>query len=70
MNNQIKTAIISFIDELKVKIVNDEVTPQQLTLLSKLYLEYNFQKDNSEDADMIKYLFLGWYINNFLSLET
>ena len=64
MDNIIKSSILTFLKDIQKNIENDEISDNQFNILTKLYLEYNFKNDNTEDKDIIGYMFLGWYIQN------
>ena len=64
MDNIIKSSILTFLKDIQKNIENDEISDNQFNILTKLYLDYNFKNDNTEDKDIIGYMFLGFYIKN------
>ena len=70
-----KPVLIKFLDKLKTQMVDNKMTEKDEEIVGKFFMEYNCRnslfKDglSSEGAtrdEMTKYLFLGYYIYNFV----
>lgn len=67
------TELSSFLYNLSKSIEKDELNQKQLSDISSFFLKWNHYEEfenNIEEydkKDMIKFMFLGWYIYNIIN---
>ena len=73
MNSETKQNLILFFKNMADDIENDKLTEKELRSSSEFYMSYLVQNEIDNDQnihvsekDLIKFLFLGWYIYNIL----
>jgi len=73
MNSETKQNLILFFKNLTDDIENDKLNEKQLQSLGEFCISYSIQNeiDNDQNIDMsekdlIKFLFLGWYMYNII----
>ena len=73
MNSETKQNLILFFKNLADDIENDNLNEKQLQSSGEFYMSYSIQNeiDNDQNIDMsekdlIKFLFLGWYMYNII----
>jgi hypothetical protein len=69
INEQEKNRHIFFLENLLRKLRNDHLSNEENKELSEFYINYMFNRENTEidDEKLKKYMFLGWYIYEFLN---
>jgi len=61
--------LVSFLDELKTKLMNNSLSSEQKILLTEMFIKNEYLSSNDplpNEEDMTKYTFLGWYIYSLL----
>ena len=73
MNSETKQNLILFFKNMADDIENDKLTEKELRSSGEFYMSYLVQNEIDNDQnihvsekDLIKFLFLGWYIYNIL----
>ena len=70
-----KQILINFLDKLKHQMIDNQMTQKDEEIVGKFFMEYNcrnaFNSSNIETEgttrdEMMKYLFLGYYIHNYV----
>lgn len=71
INEQEKNRHIFFLENLLRKLRNDHLSTEEHKELSEFYINYMFNRENTEidDEKLKKYMFLGWYIYEFLNIN-
>lgn len=72
INEQERNKHIFFLENLLRKLRNNHLSDEEYRELSEFYINYMFNRQNTEidDEKMRKYIFLGWYIYEFLNTDS
>ena len=76
MNSETKRNLILFFRNLVDDIENDKLNERELRSSGEFYMSYlvqnqinNDQDIDISDRDLVKFLFLGWYIYNISNIQ-
>ena len=70
-----KPILIDFLDKLKHQMVDNQMTQKDEEIIGKFFMEYNcrnafnssgIETEGTTRDEMTKYLFLGYYIHNYI----
>ena len=73
--DDMKPTLIKFLDKLKNQLVNNKMEEKDEEIVGKFFMEYNcrdkifngnIMTEGATKDEMIKYLFLGYYIYNYI----
>jgi hypothetical protein len=59
---------IPFLENCIDKIKDDSLSQEQRLLISEFYTKFLYPNQEESETDLLKYLSMGWYIYNELSL--
>ena len=58
--------LIAFIDRLKLGLQNNTLSALEIQKIIDLYSSFNFKKEDTNEEELKRYLFMGWYVYQFI----